>query len=280
MSESIVSSTYSEKSSSPFDSIRGYREDGSEYWTGRELMKWLGYAKWQNAEKAIKRAILSLKNQGQDPELHLTEVSKHSRSNGLGVQSIVDYELSRLGCYTVAMNADPEKEMVAMAQGYFAIQTRKAEVVIPAQNDRLRELELENENLKLKANLVDITNTMVTLHGEALGLTIAGLNVGQIVEVKIPVTEVLNPTTGDCDEFLDAKQLVREVERRSGQKVKNNADFIRKLKAANRDDLILPVTRNATCEYVRSEDLDEAIEVVFGKCKQQLLKPSGSIVKR
>jgi hypothetical protein len=150
--------------------------------------------------------------------------------------------------------------------------------VIPAQNDRIRELELENENLKLKTNLVNITDTLVTMHGEALGLTIAGLNVGQIIEVKIPTTEVLNPVTGGSVEFLDAKQLATEVQRRSGQKVKSNADFVRKVKAANRDDLIVPVTRNATCEYVKPENLDEAIELVYGRCKQQLLTPTQSAI--
>lgn len=153
-----------------------------------------------------------------------------------------------------------------------------AKQIIPSQNDRIRELELENENLKLKTNLVNITDTLVTMHGEALGLTIAGLNVGQVIEVKIPTTEVLNPITGDSVEFLDAKQLAAEVQRRSGQKVKSNADFVRKVKAANRDDLIVPVTRNATCEYIKPDDLDEAIELVYGRCKQQLLTPTQSAI--
>jgi phage regulator Rha-like protein len=149
--------------------------------------------------------------------------------------------------------------------------------VIPAQNDRIRELELEVRLAELRNNMVNTTSTLVTLHGEALGLAIAGFD-GQVVEVKIPVTEVLNPVTGDCKQFLDAKQLVSEVQRRSGQKVKSNADFIRKLKLANRDDLILPVTRNATCEYVTADKLDEAIDVVYGKCKQQLLTPVQSSI--
>jgi hypothetical protein len=68
------------------------------------------------------------------------------------------------------------------------------------------------------------------------------------------------------------------VQRRSGQKVKSNADFIRKLKLANRDDLVLPVTRNTTCEYIAADKLDEAIDVVYGKCKQQLLTPVQSSI--
>jgi DNA-damage-inducible protein D len=124
----LTLSTSQTQIDSPFDAIRGYRADGSEYWTARELMRWLGYAKWQNAQKAIERAIKSLENQGYISSEHLTGVSNDSRSNGLGVQEIKDFELSRLGCYTVAMNADPEKEMVALAQGYFAAKTREAEL--------------------------------------------------------------------------------------------------------------------------------------------------------
>jgi hypothetical protein len=154
-----------------------------------------------------------------------------------------------------------------------------AKQVIPVQNDRIRELELINQNLVLRHEFVQTTATLVALHGEALGLAIAGFD-GQVVEVRIPVTETLDPVTGNSEEFLDAKQLVKEVERRSGQKVKSNSDFIRKLRAANRDDLILPVTRNATCEYVRPEDLDEAIRVVYGTSKQMLLKPVGMLVKK
>lgn len=113
---------------SPFDAIRGYRPDGSEYWTARELMRWLGYTKWQNAEKAIKRATISLKNQGYDIHHNLTEISKVSHRADRGDIEILDYEFSRLMCYTVAMNSDPEKEMVALAQGYFAAKTREAEL--------------------------------------------------------------------------------------------------------------------------------------------------------
>jgi phage regulator Rha-like protein len=148
--------------------------------------------------------------------------------------------------------------------------------VIPVQNDRIRELELQVRLAELNTVAVENASLLVAMHGESLGLTIAGLNVDQIIETKVPTTEVLNPVTGKCDEFLDAKQLVSEVLRRSGQKLKSNADFIKRLKYANRDDLILPVTRNATCEYVRAEDLDEAIDVVFGSVKQQLLTPSHS----
>lgn len=267
MTTSIIqSSNQSENQSSPFDGIRHYDENGIEFWKARELQKMMGYTKWQMFGNAIEQGLENLESAVGDISSHalLLEVT-------LKFQKTIDYKLSRIACYHIALACDSRgKPNVKAAKHYFAVKTREAELVIPLQNDRIRELELENENLKLRTGLVDLTNTIVGLHGEALGLTIAGLNIGQIIEIKIPVTEVLNPATGKCDEFLDAKQLASEVARRSGQKVKN-ADFIRKVKSANRDDLILPVTRNMTCEYIRAEDLDEAIDVVFSQSKQRLL---------
>lgn len=252
---------------SPFDAIRRCDDDG-EFWSARELSGILGYPRWAEAEDMIDRAKAACQITGNSVVENFSGLTL--KTNGRPKQ---DYRLSRFACYMIAQNGDPRKPEVAQAQVYFAVKTREAEVVIPAQNDRIRELELEVRALELRTGLVNLTNTIVGLRGEALGLTIAGLNVGQIIEVKIPVTEVLNPVTGKCDEFLDAKQLASEVARRSGQKVKN-ADFIRKVKSANRDDLILPVTRNMTCEYIRAEDLNEAIDVVFAKSKQQLLGSS------
>lgn len=64
--------------SSPFDAIRGYRADGSEYWTARELTKWLGYTNWRNGEKAIERAIVSCQNQGFDVTENIVRTIKLS----------------------------------------------------------------------------------------------------------------------------------------------------------------------------------------------------------
>jgi phage antirepressor YoqD-like protein len=113
---------------SPFDPICGYYPDGRKYWTARELMSWLGYTNWRNGEKAIDRAIQSCKNQEQDVTGNFVRTIKLSNQHNNKVSEIVDYELSRFACYLLAMNADPGKEKVAQAQGYFAVQTHKAEV--------------------------------------------------------------------------------------------------------------------------------------------------------
>jgi hypothetical protein len=176
---------------SPFDVIRGYRADGSEYWTARELLKWLGYKSWQFGEKAILRTIKSLKNQGFDTTEHVMQVHKLVSRLSRGNTEIVDYELSRLACYTVAMNADPEKEMVALAQGYFAIKTRQAEVIIPAQNERLLDLELELQLVKAKTDcylseqkLIDTRHLITTTLPEPLQQKILGYQVVERVEYR------------------------------------------------------------------------------------------------
>lgn len=167
MTNSIVPSNFnnSENNSSPFDAIRGYRADGSEYWTARELMKWLGYTSWKQGEIALNRAIKSISNQGHDVTSNIVEVCKLVSRPSRGNIEIIDFELSRFACYVVAMNADPDKEMVAMAQGYFAMQTRKTEisgsitpVVIARQLPPIRDA---IEYLQASKDVVDIVDPIL-----------------------------------------------------------------------------------------------------------------------
>lgn len=111
---------------SPFDGIRRQREDGTEYWSARELMKPLNYRQWRRFEETIDRAKAACRNSGQDPELHFCRRRQNTSNVSVGAPGI-DYELSRYACYLVAMNGDPRKAEVAAAQTYFAVQTRRAE---------------------------------------------------------------------------------------------------------------------------------------------------------
>ena len=200
MTLSIISNNGSGDSDrSPFDAIRGYKADGTEYWTARELMKWLGYPRWQKGEVAIERAIKSLKNQGYTTTDHVTQVGKDSRSNGLGVQEIIDYELSRLMCYMVAMNADPEKEMVALAQGYFAKQTYKQELAEPQLPVQpvVRQLAPQRDAI----DYIQATATLAQLPNSRLkrlldARLVAELSIDIVNQKQIaPLAEVKNYTT-------------------------------------------------------------------------------------
>lgn len=109
-------------SESPFDSIKKIRPDGSEFWTGRELMGVMGYARWENFDSAVERAKMAAQNQGTPSQLHFRGVTKKGF-----IKSQADYELTRYAAYLVAMNGDPRKPEIAAAQSYFAIRTREAE---------------------------------------------------------------------------------------------------------------------------------------------------------
>ena len=109
---------------SPFERIKQAREDGTEFWSARDLMPLLGYEKWERFADSIGRAMASAANQGQAVE----QAFSRCREEGTGGRPREDYELSRFAAYLVAMNGDPRKTKVAEAQAYFAIKTREAEV--------------------------------------------------------------------------------------------------------------------------------------------------------
>lgn len=112
-----------------FDELRRVRDDGTEYWSARELMEPLGYARWQTFDNSIDRAIASSTSQGRDPVREFVQVAQTTSAGNLGRQERVDYELSRFAAYLVAMNGDPRKPEIAAAQGYFVTQTRRTEVL-------------------------------------------------------------------------------------------------------------------------------------------------------
>lgn len=111
-----------------FDLIT-HREDNLEFWLARELQKQLGYLRWENFEAAILRAIESVKSTGIDPEDHFREVTKMVQLGSGSKRFVKDYMLTRYACYLIAQNGDPKKEEIAFAQSYFAIQTRKQELI-------------------------------------------------------------------------------------------------------------------------------------------------------
>ena len=111
-----------------FENIKHIDEYGNEYWYARELSKVLEYKDWRNFQKVIDKAVLSANNSVSSEEDWLVEVNKPIKT-GKGKKEIIkDYKLSRYICYLIVQNADPSKEIVALGQTYFAVQTRKQEL--------------------------------------------------------------------------------------------------------------------------------------------------------
>ena len=111
-----------------FENIKHIDEYGNEYWFARELQKVLQYKEWRNFKKVIDKAILSANNSTSSEKDWLVEVNKPIKTGKGKEEIIIDYKLSRYICYLIVQNADPSKEVVALGQTYFAIQTRKQEI--------------------------------------------------------------------------------------------------------------------------------------------------------
>jgi len=113
---------------SPFEAIRREAEDGSEYWSARDLSKILGYATWDKFKNAIGKAEEACQNSGQAISDHFSHVGKLIRAGKGAQREIEDVLLSRFACYLLVQNSDPSKPIVALGQAYFAVQTRRQEL--------------------------------------------------------------------------------------------------------------------------------------------------------
>jgi DNA-damage-inducible protein D len=134
-----------EKMSMSFDDYV-HHENGIEFWCARDLQKLLDYEKWQTFEQVIKKAEVSCTLAKQVKEHHFTEVSKTIPMPKGASKQIVDFKLTRFACYLIAQNGDPRKEVIAFAQSYFALQTRKQELL----QERIKLAERINARKKLQ----------------------------------------------------------------------------------------------------------------------------------
>lgn len=118
---------------------------GTEFWLARDLQKVLGYVRWANFEKVIHKAIVSCELAGYPAEDHFLPVDKLDAIGSKGRRPVCDFALTRYACYLVAQNADSSKDPVAFAQTYFAVQTRRQEMI----ERRLADAERLNARRKL-----------------------------------------------------------------------------------------------------------------------------------
>ncbi|EET58167.1 DNA-damage-inducible protein D [Marvinbryantia formatexigens DSM 14469] len=130
-----------------FDDVIHISEDGAiEFWYARELQPLLGYSRWENFELVIKKAMISCENAGGNVNDHFRGVTKMIKLAKNAERGIKEYVLTRYACYLIAQNGDVRKDEIAFAQSYFAVQTRKQELI----EDRIRLIERLNAREKLR----------------------------------------------------------------------------------------------------------------------------------
>lgn len=133
-----------------FDRIRRIDADGEEFWYARELQKALGYTEWRNFMKVIARAMDACAGSGVPVGECFVEVNKTSPMPHGGEKLKLDIMLSRYACYLIAMNGDPSKEVIALAQTYFAVKTRQQELI--EDYDRLSE---DQKRLSIRREMIE-----------------------------------------------------------------------------------------------------------------------------
>lgn len=132
-----------------FESIKHINEYGEEYWLARELQGVLEYARWENFSKAIERAQKACANTGFDVQDHFREVTKMVSLGSGAEREIDDVMLSRYACYLVVMNGDPNKEVIAVGQTYFAVKTRQQELI-----DNYEQLTEDQKRLAIRNEMI------------------------------------------------------------------------------------------------------------------------------
>jgi DNA-damage-inducible protein D len=111
------------------DMMQRDSDTGTEFWNARDLQMLLGYARWENFAKVIDKAITACENSGHQPKDHFLGITKMVDLGSGAKRQIEDIALTRYACYLIAQNGDPTKDPIAFAQTYFAVQTRKQEII-------------------------------------------------------------------------------------------------------------------------------------------------------
>ena len=150
-----------------FEDLKKINEYGAEYWSARELQPLLGYSQWRRFEDALKRAITSCKQSGNNPDHHFAGAGKPIAGGKGAVQVVDDYHLSRFACYLIAQNGDPRKPEIAAAQKYFAIQARRQEMsdALAADLERLEIRKQASEEFKALSGVARVAGVQDKMFG-------------------------------------------------------------------------------------------------------------------
>ncbi|MEI6754046.1 MAG: DNA damage-inducible protein D [Paludibacter sp.] len=254
----------------PFEAIKHSTDDGLEFWYARELAVTLEYVQWRNFSKVLERAMLACKNSSNSIVDHFAEVSKIVEA-GATSKHIVDYKLTRYACYLIVQNGDPRKEVIALGQTYFAIQTRRQEVA-----DYFNQLDEDNKRLVIRGDIKQWNQMLAEAAHNAGVITneeyatfqnagYMGLYGGMKVE-DIHKKKGLKKTDKILD-FMSSTELIANLFRISQTEEKLKKDNI-----SNPDDA------NET-HFIVGREVRGTIERVGGTMPEELPVPQKSISK-
>lgn len=216
-----------------FESLKKLNKHGVEYWSARDLQPCLGYSQWRYFENAIKKAIESCKQSGNDPAHHFADARKQIEFGKGATQMVEDYHLSRFSCYLIAQNGDPRKPEIAQAQKYFAIQTRRQEISdqLAADLERLetrQQMTVEFKALSGAAREAGIQDKMFGIFHDAgyKGLY-GGLGVDAIkVRKGIPPKENIMDRMDTTELIANQFRMSQTREKLKRENIKNQRDAI------------------------------------------------------
>lgn len=254
-----------------FEDIRQVRSDGTEYWLARELAPVLDYAKWENFSKVINKSMIACKNSGHNVLDHFPEVRKMVGIGSETKRNVKDYELSRYACYLVVQNGDPRKEVIALGQTYFAIQTYRQEIA-----DRFNQLDEDSKRLVVRGDIKQWNQLLVE----------AAHNAGVITNEEFAIFQNAGymGLYGDMtvDDIHDKRGLsVREkiLDFMGSEELIANLFRISQTESKLKRENIYGVDEATNAHYQVGHEVREAIKRVGGTMPEDLPTPEKSIAK-
>lgn len=138
-----------------FENIKHVNEYGQEFWYARELQTVLEYSEWRNFEKVIAKAKIACKNAGGIENNDFVDLNKIIEA-GFANKLVSDYKLSRYACYLIVQNGDPNKDVIALGQTYFAIKTRQQELI-----ENYHELSENEKRIAIRKQVTEHNKSLV-----------------------------------------------------------------------------------------------------------------------
>jgi DNA-damage-inducible protein D len=135
---------------SPFERIKQVDSDDNEFWSARDLMIVLEYGTWRKFKNVLIKAQIACESSGYDPDDHMVQAARMVEIGSDAKREVEDMHLSRYACYLIVQNADPSKEVVALGQTYFAVQTRRQEI---SDQEAMAELSEDQRRLLLRERI-------------------------------------------------------------------------------------------------------------------------------